>query len=80
MLTALGAAGAIETAASILTLEHQFLPPTINLENPDPECDLDYVPQQGREAEIRIVLSNSYGFGGKNSALILKRLNSDRLP
>jgi 3-oxoacyl-[acyl-carrier-protein] synthase II len=77
---ALGAAGAIETAASILTLEHQFLPPTINLENPDPECDLDYIPQQGREAEIRIVLSISYGFGGKNSALVLKQLNGDRLP
>lgn len=73
----LGAAGAIEAVASILTIENQFLPPTINLENPDPECDLDYIPNQGRKAEIQIVLSNSYGFGGKNSALILKKFNSD---
>jgi len=76
----LGAAGAIETAASVLTIEHQFLPPTINLQNPDPDCDLDYIPNQGRKAEVRTVLSNSYGFGGKNSALVLKKLNDDRLP
>jgi 3-oxoacyl-[acyl-carrier-protein] synthase II len=76
----LGAAGAIETAASVLTIKHQFLPPTINLQNPDPECDLDYIPQQGRKAEVQIVISNSYGFGGKNSALVLKSLNGDRLP
>jgi 3-oxoacyl-[acyl-carrier-protein] synthase II len=76
----LGAAGAIETVACTLSIEHQFLPPTINLQNPDPECDLDYIPNQGRKAEVRIVLSNSYGFGGKNSALILKNLNGNRLP
>jgi 3-oxoacyl-[acyl-carrier-protein] synthase II len=74
----LGAAGAIEAVASVLTIENQFLPPTINLQNPDPDCDLDYIPNQGRKAEVRIVLSNSYGFGGKNSSLILKQLNGDR--
>jgi len=76
----LGAAGAIETAASALTIEHQYLPPTINLQNPDPECDLDYVPNVGKKSEIQVVLSNSSGFGGKNSALILKNLNGDQLP
>jgi 3-oxoacyl-[acyl-carrier-protein] synthase II len=76
----LGAAGAIEAAASILTLEHQFLPPTINLQNPDPECDLDYIPNVGREAEVNIVLSSSYGFGGKNSAILLKRFNGNGGP
>jgi 3-oxoacyl-[acyl-carrier-protein] synthase II len=67
---ALGAAGAIEAVASFLTLKYQFLPPTINYEDPDPECDLDYVPNVGRCAEVHTVLSNSYGFGGKNSALV----------
>ncbi len=72
---ALGAAGAIEAIASLLTLKYQFLPPTINYETPDPECDLDYVPNHGREAEVHTILSNSYGFGGKNSAIIFKNFN-----
>lgn len=69
---ALGAAGAIELIASILTIENQFIPPTINHEFPDPECDLDYVPNIGRKALVNTVLKNSYGFGGKNSALIVR--------
>ena len=73
---ALGAAGAIEAIASLLTLKYQYIPPTINYESPDPECDLDYVPNQGRKAEMQTILSNAYGFGGKNSALIFKRFNN----
>jgi 3-oxoacyl-[acyl-carrier-protein] synthase II len=69
---ALGAAGAIEAIASLLTIKHQYIPPTINYETPDPECDLDYVPNQGRKAEVQTILSNAYGFGGKNSAIIFK--------
>ena len=71
----LGAAGSIEAIASLLTLKHQFIPPTINYETPDPECDLDYIPNHGREAEVHTILSNSYGFGGKNSAIIFKSFN-----
>jgi 3-oxoacyl-[acyl-carrier-protein] synthase II len=70
---ALGAAGAIELVASVLTLKNQFIPPTINYEFPDPECDLDYVPNIGRKAVINTVLKNSYGFGGKNSAIIISK-------
>jgi 3-oxoacyl-[acyl-carrier-protein] synthase II len=70
----LGAAGAIETIVSALAIENQFLHPTINYEYPDPECDLDYVPNVGRPSVINCVLTSSYGFGGKNSALILKKL------
>ena len=68
----LGAAGSIEAIASLLTLKHQFIPPTINYATPDPECDLDYIPNHGREAEVHTILSNSYGFGGKNSAIIFR--------
>jgi 3-oxoacyl-[acyl-carrier-protein] synthase II len=69
----LGAAGAIEAIASVLTIKHQYIPPTINYENQDPECDLDYVPNRGRSAYVNVVLTNSYGFGGKNSAIILRK-------
>jgi 3-oxoacyl-[acyl-carrier-protein] synthase II len=68
----LAAAGAIEALASLLALRQQFLPPTANLEQPDPECDLDYVPQASRSASLCTVLSNSYGFGGNNTSLILR--------
>ena len=71
----LGAAGAVEAAFSVLALEHGILPPTINYEFPDPECDLDYVPNQAREAGIRTVLSNSFGFGGTNASLIFRKLD-----
>ena len=69
----LGAAGGVETAASALCLKHQIMPPTINYEFPDPECDLDYVPNESRPASIKYALSNSFGFGGTNGALVLKR-------
>jgi 3-oxoacyl-[acyl-carrier-protein] synthase II len=67
-----GASGSIEAIASALTIKHQFIPPTINYEFPDPECDLDYVPNKGRKALIKIVLSNSFSFGGKNSTIIIR--------
>jgi len=69
----MGAAGAIEAAYSILALHHQMLPPTINYENPDPECDLDYVPNRARPATVRAALSNSFGFGGTNACLAFRR-------
>ena len=73
---ALGAVGSIEAIASVLAIKNQFIPPTINYEFPDPECDLDYVPNKGRKAVVKIVLSNSYGFGGKNSALIFRKFTN----
>ena len=69
----LGAAGGVEAIISILALRDQVAPPTINLENPDPECDLDYVPHKGREMKMEIALSNSFGFGGTNGTLIFRR-------
>lgn len=69
----LGAAGGIEAVFSILALFHGILPPTINLENPDPACDLDYVPNKARPVAIKAALSNSFGFGGVNACLIFKR-------
>ena len=69
----LGAAGSIEIIASVLTIQNQFIPPTINYEFPDPECDLDYVPNRGRKNAVKTILTNSYGFGGKNSALIIRK-------
>jgi 3-oxoacyl-[acyl-carrier-protein] synthase II len=69
----LGAAGGLEAGITVLAIYHQILPPTINYENPDPECDLDYVPNRARRAEIRYALSNSFGFGGTNAALLFKR-------
>ena len=71
----LGAAGSIEVVASVLTIRNQFTPPTINYEFPDPECDLDYVPNRGRKTSVKTVLTNSYGFGGKNSAIIIKEFS-----
>jgi 3-oxoacyl-[acyl-carrier-protein] synthase II len=70
----LGAAGAVEAAFSILALRDQILPPTINLDQPDAECDLDYVPHQARPARLEHVLSNSFGFGGTNGSLIFRRV------
>ena len=69
----LGAAGAVEGVFSVLTLQHGIIPPTINYENPDPECNLDYVPNQARRADVRVVLSNSFGFGGTNACVIFRR-------
>ncbi len=67
----IGAAGAVELVAAILAMENQEIPPTINYGIPDPECDLDYVPNKSRKAKIEVVMKNSFGFGGKNSILIL---------
>lgn len=69
----LGAAGAVEAIATALALRDQILPPTINYETPDPECDLDYVPNEARHARVRVALSNSFGFGGHNATIALKR-------
>jgi 3-oxoacyl-[acyl-carrier-protein] synthase II len=69
----LGGAGGLEAGISVLALRDQVLPPTINLETPDPECDLDYVPNVARKASVEYALSNSFGFGGTNAALIFKR-------
>lgn len=69
----LGGAGGLEAGISVLTLRDQTLPPTINLENPDPECDLDYVPNHARKTSVEYALSNSFGFGGTNAALIFRR-------
>jgi len=69
----LGAAGAIEAIITAMSLKEGFLPPTINLLNPDPECDLDYVPNKGRQADIKYALSNALGFGGHNAAIVLKK-------
>lgn len=69
----LGAAGAVETAYTALALYHQIIPPTINLENPDPECDLDYVPHKARPAEIEVAISNSFGFGSTNACVALRK-------
>lgn len=70
----LGAAGGIEAIFSILALRDQVVPPTINLDHPDPECDLDYVPHTAREMRVNVVMSNSFGFGGTNATLIFKKL------
>src|SRR4030095_4238268 len=69
----LGAAGGLEAGVTVLAVHHQLVPPTINLDCPDPECDLDYVPNRAREAAIDYALSNSFGFGGTNAALLFKR-------
>jgi 3-oxoacyl-[acyl-carrier-protein] synthase II len=69
----LGAAGGIELIACIMAIQDNVVPPTINLENPDPECDLDYVPNVARETPVDVALSNSFGFGGHNASLLIKR-------
>lgn len=71
----LGAAGAVEAIISILSLYEQVITPTINLENPDEGCDLDYVPGVARPVSIHAALSNSFGFGGTNGSLIFRRMN-----
>ena len=69
----LGAAGGVESAFTVLALQQGVLPPTINLDNPDPACDLDYVPHEARQASIKTALSNSFGFGGTNASLIFRK-------
>ncbi|HEY5649512.1 MAG TPA: beta-ketoacyl-ACP synthase II [Nitrospiria bacterium] len=72
----LGAAGGIEAAFSVLAINRGLLPPTINYETPDPDCDLDYIPNEARKADIDVALSNSFGFGGTNACLIFKKVKS----
>ena len=72
----LGAAGGIETAIAALALRDQHIPPTINQIERDPECDLDYVPNVPREAKVRTVMSNSFGFGGTNATLIFREFTN----
>jgi 3-oxoacyl-[acyl-carrier-protein] synthase II len=69
----LGASGALESVVTVMSLREGFIHPTINLEEPDPECDLDYVPNRGREAAIEVALKNSFGFGGQNACLVFKK-------
>jgi 3-oxoacyl-[acyl-carrier-protein] synthase II len=69
----LGASGAVEAVFSILAMREGIIPPTINYHTPDPQCDLDYVPNQPRKAVIRHVMSNSFGFGGHNATLVFSR-------
>jgi 3-oxoacyl-[acyl-carrier-protein] synthase II len=73
----LGAAGGIEAAITALALARGVLPPTINYETPDPDCDLDYVPNKAREQRVDHAMSNSFGFGGTNAALIMSRYKGD---
>ncbi|MGC3989980.1 MAG: beta-ketoacyl-ACP synthase II [Chthoniobacteraceae bacterium] len=68
----LGAAGSVETAACVMAINESIIPPTINLDNPDPECDLDYTPHTAREKKIRVAVNNSFGFGGHNATIVVK--------
>jgi 3-oxoacyl-[acyl-carrier-protein] synthase II len=69
----LGAAGATEAAACVIAIQEGFLPPTINLHDPDPRCDLDYVPNEARPATVDVTISNGFGFGGHNACLVIER-------
>jgi 3-oxoacyl-[acyl-carrier-protein] synthase II len=69
----LGAAGAVEAIFTTLSISEGMLPPTINYEYPDPECDLDYIPNEARPTDVRVAMSNSFGFGGHNASIVLKR-------
>lgn len=69
----LGAAGGAEAVFTVLAIRDQVMPPTINLDNPDDECDLDYVPHTARESQIDVAVSNSFGFGGTNGSLVFRR-------
>jgi 3-oxoacyl-[acyl-carrier-protein] synthase II len=69
----LGAAGAMEAAACVLAIDRGLIPPTINLDDQDPECDLDYVPNRARQAKVDVAVSNSFGFGGHNATLVITR-------
>jgi 3-oxoacyl-[acyl-carrier-protein] synthase II len=69
----LGGAGGVESVFTVKTILEGLIPPTINLDNPDPQCDLDYVPHQARKAEVKVAITNSFGFGGTNAVLLFKK-------
>ena len=71
----LGAAGGVETVIATLCIHNDIVPPTINLDTPDPQCDLDYVPGHARQTTVNYALSNSFGFGGTNACLLFKKFN-----
>lgn len=71
----LGAAGGLEAIVSVLSIKHNIMPPTVNYETPDEKCDLDYVPNEAREKEVNVAMSNSLGFGGHNASLVFKKYN-----
>jgi 3-oxoacyl-[acyl-carrier-protein] synthase II len=73
----LAGCGAVEGVATVLTLQHGIIPPTINLRNPDAECDLDYTPNEARKADIRIAMSENFGFSGQNAAVLFRRWDGD---
>jgi 3-oxoacyl-[acyl-carrier-protein] synthase II len=72
----LGAAGGVELISTVCTILHGIIPPTINYENPDPECDLDYVPNTAREQKVKVAISNSFGFGGHNATLAVRKFEA----
>jgi 3-oxoacyl-[acyl-carrier-protein] synthase II len=76
----MGAAGGVEAIAILLMMEKGVIHPTLNLESPDPDCDLDYVPNEAREKEVKTALSISAGFGGVNSAIVFSKLDGPPLP
>lgn len=71
----MGAGGGIEAIATIQVIKTGIVPPTINLDHPDPECDLDYVPHEARQAEVAVGMSNSFGFGGHNATVVFRRFD-----
>jgi 3-oxoacyl-[acyl-carrier-protein] synthase II len=73
----MGAGGGVEAVACVRALETGILPPTINLDTPDPECDLDYVPNAARQVPIQTAMSNAFGFGGHNATLVFRRWDGD---
>jgi 3-oxoacyl-(acyl-carrier-protein) synthase len=72
----MGATGALEAVFCVKAVSQDVIPPTINYHTPDPECDLDYVPNQARQLPVRVAISNSFGFGGHNSVLLIKKYTS----
>jgi 3-oxoacyl-[acyl-carrier-protein] synthase II len=72
----LGAAGGVESVITVLTIRHGQIPPTINYEVPDPDCDLDYVPNTARRLPVQVALTNSFGFGGTNASLVFRRFDA----
>jgi 3-oxoacyl-(acyl-carrier-protein) synthase len=72
----LGASGALEAVISVQAIKNNIIPPTINLQNPDPECELDYTPNKAKKTDVDSVITNSFGFGGHNSSLVFKGIDS----